>query len=100
VQLQCNQIKLERAGWPAGHGIVLTLETGSNAVQEARFHMETTQGLTRTRAFRRNPAAPPSGRFFMPLTGHDGPLTRAEIELDAPVGVQARITACRMEAQP
>ncbi len=78
-----------------GRRYTLAVDADAAPATLARFDFTGPAGLTRTRHITRDPDQIPTDRFFLPLTGlwPEGVQT-VTVTLDAPFGVNARVTAC------
>lgn len=78
-----------------GRRYTLAVDADAAPATLARFDFMGPAGLTRTRHIARHPGQLPTGRFFLPLSGlWPESVQTVTITLDAPFGVNARVTAC------
>jgi alginate biosynthesis protein AlgX len=90
-----NTLSADLRALQPGQSYTLFVDADGAQATEARFTFVGPNGEARTRKIIRNPDQVPTGRFYMAMAGlFSGPPQTAQITLDVPFGINARVTAC------
>lgn len=92
--VQANAVSADLTGLQAGQDYTLFVDADGAPAQSARFSFVTSAGQTLIRDALRHPGQVATGRFYLSMAGLGPDLQSVRIDLDVPMGLNARVTAC------